>query len=171
MLPVLFLSGEVECHVSRVFPHPASPEAAAGSARDLTLAHLDLDISITKVKSVSGDASTMFNRGKKKYIYDFNAECEWKFQAYTCTESNDKGSPVLTANGTLNINDITTGDDECEIEVQVSKSNNHTSQTISNNEFNGILMKHVRKSGKIDNLQAAIKTVLRRFDSDYKESK
>jgi len=168
--------GSVEVHVPSVFPHPAA--GADAGARDVPLVHLDLFISISKVKSVTGDASTVYNRGKKKYLYDFTVECEWKFKAYVHTDVVDGqpgagASPVLTANGNITLNDITP-DDDCDCTVSVSASKNN-STSISKNELTGILSKYVRADGSystktvvVDKLQVGAKKHIKQFDTEFK---
>jgi hypothetical protein len=168
--------GAVDVHIPSVFPHPAA--GSDGSARDVPLAHLDIFMSISKVKSVTGDASTVYNRGKKKYLYDFTVECEWKFQAYVHTDIVDGkpgagASPMLTANGNITLNDITP-DDDCDCTVTVSASKNN-STTISKSELTGLLSKYVRADGSftsktvlVDKLQVAAKKNIKQFDTEFK---
>lgn len=167
----------VNVHIPSVFPHPAAG-AADASARDVPLAHLDIFITLPKVKSVVGDASTVYNRGKKKYLYDFTVECEWRLQAYTSTDVVDgkpveDSKPVLTANGNITFNDITPDDDcDCATTVAASKSN---SPSISKNELAGIISKYVRAEGTftsktvvVDKLQVGAKKQIKQFDTELK---
>lgn len=167
----------VDLHIPRVFPHPAAAPTSAHTTNDVPLALLDIFIRISKVKTVGGDASTVYNRGKKKYLYDMNADCEWKFEAYVHTDIVDgkpgTASPVLTATGNCSVQDITP-DDDCEFSVEMGTLKNN-SKTISKNEFTGILTKYIRASGSysakspvVDKLSVAIKRNINQFDTEMK---
>ena len=170
--------GKVSVTLSRVFPHPSQvPTNHTSSTHDIPLAYLNIHIYINKVKKVSGDASTLFNRGKKKYIYDYNAECDWKLEA-TVHPSNSFSDSIITAHGTITLNDITTGDEDCEMTVEVGGNKNNSNGTITNQEVQGLITKHVKSSAHknnnsnlIENLQTAIKETLKRFDADFKAAK
>lgn len=183
------LIGAVDFTVPRVFPHPAASAAnSAASTLSQEMATLDIHIQVTKVKSITGDASTLFNRNKKKYIYDFTADCEWNLVAYNSnilsvfnasngdSDSIEKPPSVLSANGSIKVMDITTGGEEdIEMEVEVKKTSNNSNNTISNQEIQGIIKQYIKaggtESGVVDKLQVAIKQACKKFDSDFKELK
>lgn len=174
----------VDFTVPRVFPHPAaSAPNSSTSTLSQEMATLDIHISINKVSNVNGDASTIFNRNKKKYIYDFSADCEWKLIAYNSSvisvfTSSDGSKPpsVLSANGILKVMDITTGgEDDIEFDVEVKDTKNNSNNTISNQEIQGIIKTYIRASGNqgavVDKLQVAVKQACKKFDTDFKEMK
>ena len=170
--------GKVSVTLTRVFPHPsAAPSNPSASTHDIPLAYLDLQVSVSKVRKVSGDASTLFNRGKKKYIYDYSAECEWRLEAAVHPCGGDFKDSVVTAHGVMTVNDITTGDEECEIGVEVTGSTNTSRGTITNQEVQGLINKHVKgsahkqSSSPVESLPAAVRETLKRFDADFKAVK
>jgi activator of HSP90 ATPase len=42
--------------------------------------HIVLQLGITKINSVEGDALITMTRGKKKFLYDFTISLDWKIQ-------------------------------------------------------------------------------------------
>ena len=103
-------------------------------------------VSILNVKSVTGDALVTFSRGKKKYIYDYQVECDFKL-----FEPNN-GNILI---GTITIKDIT-GD--CEYEI-VTKVDNNT----NNNNYK----KYVQSAS--NGLQPSLAKALDKFLEDFKE--
>lgn len=61
------------------------------SALLLTVASEDKSVQVTSIKSVSGDATIVFSRGKKKYGYDLSIIAEW-----TLMSTLDKSKPAPT---------------------------------------------------------------------------
>jgi activator of HSP90 ATPase len=45
--------------------------------------NIDLQLGITKINSVEGDALITMTRGKKKFLYDFTISLDWKIQIGT----------------------------------------------------------------------------------------
>lgn len=63
----------------------------------------DVDIRVSSIESLAGDAEIVSNRGKVKRIYDFTLALKWQ-----ATKISDS---ACTANGSLTICDITADDD------------------------------------------------------------
>ena len=59
---------------------------------------------ITKIKSITGDAEIVSARGKTKYIYDISCELEFKI---TISSGSDGSGSGGSCSGVINIEDIT----------------------------------------------------------------
>jgi len=103
-------------------------------------------VSILNVKNVTGDALVTFSRQKKKYIYDYLVEADFKL-----FEPNN-GNVLI---GTITIKDIT-GDCDYEMITKVDSSTN-----------NNYYKKYVQSAST--GLQPAIAKSLDKFLDDFKE--
>lgn len=102
-------------------------------------------VSILNVKNVTGDALVTFSRQKKKYIYDYLVEADFKL----FEPSN--GNVLI---GTITVKDITA---DCDYEY-ITK--------VDNNTNNNYYKKYVQSS---TGLQPAISKALDKFLDDFKE--
>ena len=60
-----------------------------------------IQVTITRVNSVDGDASVTMIRGKKKFIYDYIINLDWKLQL----------SGIVIATGSVTVGDVTSEGD------------------------------------------------------------
>lgn len=97
--------------------------------------------SVSKIKSVKGDAEIMIVRGKRKTVYDLSVELEWTFKGSTA-------SSFTTCSGTMSITDIS-ADLDMEISVQVDRS-----KSTVTNEANELVRTYIQSNKQ--GLQPAI---------------
>ena len=103
-------------------------------------------VSVSKVKSVGGDAQVLFVRGKRKNVYDMYAELEWVLR-------DASGAELGT--GAIKLSDISA---DLDLEVSVSVKD----ATAAGNE---LVRTHI-KSGKVG-LQPALVKAVDRFVADF----
>ena len=103
-------------------------------------------VSVSKVKSIGGDAQVLFVRGKRKNVYDMYAELEWVMR-------DTAGAEIGT--GSMKLSDISA---DLDLEVSVSVKD----ATAAGNE---LVRTHV-KSSKVG-LQPALGRAVDRFVADF----
>lgn len=103
-------------------------------------------VSVSKVKSVGGDAQVLFVRGKRKNVYDMYAELEWVVR-------DASGGEIAT--GSLKLSDIS-ADLDLEVAVSVKDASAAGAELVRT---------HV-KAGKVG-LQPALVKAVDRFVTDF----
>lgn len=111
-------------------------------------------VTVTKVKTLDGHASTAVARGKKRYIYEFMAKLDWKIES-SGSDLECTGSLALPdIDGTIDLGE------GYEIHEFVIDS-------VSENSLRPLIERFVQRGGFHDALNESIDNWVRRFREEY----
>lgn len=159
-------SAELQSRLGALAAHIEATDAAATGqwgAYAASSALQSLDICVTDVDSVAGDAQVSMIRGKRKHLCDYTVELKWSLSY----KHEAASSAAETVKGKLNVMDIS-ADKEYEIgAVEVTHFNGQVTTLSALPKHAGLLVNaYVRKSGA--GLQQLIHEALSQFCDDFK---
>lgn len=131
-------------------------------AYSTTSALQSIDIAVTAVENVVGDAQVSMIRGKKKYMCDFSLELKWSLTI----QHVDAATPQVVA-GKLSVLDIT-ADDEYEISHIEVTHLNETAATLASLPRYAAQLVTANIKGQTGELQKLVQQALKAFCVDFK---